>query len=116
MTTAARDKDRALAQKAQEDTPDVDMADVTGQGAEDEAEADEPSTKIIVIHPGSQNLRIGLATDALPKTVPMVIAKRSQQCESEENNGEPLPKRTAPAENDENSPEPETIFGDEVGP
>ncbi|KAI7864747.1 hypothetical protein BDF14DRAFT_1831607 [Spinellus fusiger] len=31
---------------------------------------------IIVIHPGSRNLRIGLASEAFPKTVPHVIARR----------------------------------------
>jgi hypothetical protein len=50
-------------------------------------------SKVIVIHPGSQNLRIGLASDPLPKTVPMVIARKAQQNEYEEQGGEPRPKQ-----------------------
>jgi len=52
-----------------------------------------PGSKTIVIHPGSQNLRIGLASDPLPKTVPMVVARKAEHSESEENAGEPKPKR-----------------------
>ena len=59
--------------------------------------ADNPNephgAKIIVIHPGSQNLRVGLASDVLPKTVPMCIARKWKESESEENGGEPAPKR-----------------------
>lgn len=33
----------------------------------------------IVIHPGSRNLRIGRSSDAFPKTVPHVIARRMKQ-------------------------------------
>ncbi|KAF2153169.1 actin-related protein, ARP8 class [Myriangium duriaei CBS 260.36] len=91
MTKAARDKDRALAQNGASADPDVDMDD-DAQG--DEAmETEAFGSKTIVIHPGSQNLRIGLATDALPRTVPMVIARRSDVSESEEGDGEPQPKR-----------------------
>ncbi|KAK4697780.1 actin-related protein 8, partial [Lecanoromycetidae sp. Uapishka_2] len=82
MTAKAKDRDRYLAQTSINDAPqsgadidmndDVDMEDpgelLTGQ--------DALGSKVIVIHPGSQNLRIGLASDALPKTVPMVIARR----------------------------------------
>jgi actin-related protein 8 len=35
--------------------------------------------RVIVIQPGSRNLRIGLATDAFPKIVPHVIARRIQR-------------------------------------
>lgn len=93
MTKAARDKDRALAQDGQNGTPadpDVDMDDDDQQ---ENAETEAFGSKTIVIHPGSQNLRIGLATDALPKSVPMVIARRSDITESEEGGGEPHPKR-----------------------
>lgn len=49
------------------------------------------SSKTIVIHPGSQNLRIGLASDALPKSIPMTIATKWKESESQEY--EPRPKR-----------------------
>ncbi|KAK6353224.1 actin-like protein arp8 [Orbilia brochopaga] len=49
-------------------------------------------SKVIVIHPGSRNLRIGRASDALPKTIPNVIARQHPSSESEED-GEPRPKR-----------------------
>lgn len=67
---------------------------------EDEADEDEAmddvdsetyGSKTIILHPGSQNLRLGLATDALPKTVPMVIARKSDHAEAELS--EPRPKR-----------------------
>jgi actin-related protein 8 len=80
---------------------------------EDDAEGQEFGSKTVVIHPGSQNLRIGLASDALPKTVPMVLARRWKNCEAEDENGEPSPKR---AKLDEDSFEAaETLFGEEVG-
>lgn len=69
-------------------------------------------SKIIVIHPGSQNLRVGLANDALPKTVPMVIARRWKVNESEEDGGEPEPKRQKT--DDDEWEEPERQFGEDV--
>lgn len=114
MTKAARDKDRALANGAQNATPadpDVDMEDA--EDVEDGEETETFGSKTIVIHPGSQNLRLGLATDALPKTVPMVIARRAAKSESEGNDGEPRPKRV---KIDGEVPEKEDQwFGDEVG-
>ncbi|KAK5087223.1 actin-like protein arp8 [Lithohypha guttulata] len=90
MIKNAKDRDRALAHggKVNEDG-DVDMDE------DDEEEEDEISAgnRTIVIHPGSENLRIGLASDLLPKTVPMVIARRAQMSEMEEDDGEPAPKR-----------------------
>ncbi|KAI6878478.1 chromatin remodeling complex subunit [Hortaea werneckii] len=87
----AVDIDRARAQAAQDgvdfEEPDQDLED---EVAMDDGGSDYGS-KTIVIHVGSQNLRIGLATDALPKTVPMVIAKKSANSEAEDN--EPRPKR-----------------------
>jgi actin-related protein 8 len=78
---------------------------------EDDADTQEPhGSKIIVIHPGSQYLRIGLANDALPKTVPMVIARRSDKNESE--GKEPMPKRVKI--NNEVPAEPEKWWGEEV--
>jgi len=116
MTAKAKDRDRYLAQTSLNDAPqsgadidmndDVDMEDVgeplTGQ--------DALGSKVIIIHPGSQNLRIGLASDALPKTVPMVIARRWKMSESEEN--EPAPKRRKTDDGPEM--EPEKMFGEEV--
>ena len=65
-------------------------------------------SKTIVIHVGSQNMRIGFATDALPKTVPMVIARKSQKTEAEDS--EPVPKRI---KLDDDTPS-EEWFGEEV--
>lgn len=118
MTAKAKDRDRYLAQTSTNDAPqsgadidindDVDMEDpgelLTGQ--------DALGSKVIVIHPGSQNLRIGLASDALPKTVPMVIARRGKVSESEEDGSEPAPKRRKTDDGIEL--EPEKIFGEEV--
>lgn len=50
------------------------------EGIEEEVDAEEipeaVGSKVVVIHPGSQNLRIGLATQVYPKSVPNVIAHR----------------------------------------
>ncbi|KAF3940077.1 hypothetical protein ABW19_dt0201028 [Dactylella cylindrospora] len=62
-----------------DDKDDGDQAEVLG-------------SRIIVIHPGSRNLRIGRASDALPKTIPNVIARQQGHAEWEEE-GEPRPKR-----------------------
>jgi len=66
-------------------------------------------SKTIVVHVGSQNMRIGLATDALPKTVPMVIAKKSARSEADDS--EPRPKRLKLDDNASS----EEWFGDDVG-
>lgn len=118
MTATAKDKDRALAQTSLNEAPqsgvDLDIDDDVGM--EDAGEPltgqDALGSKVIVIHPGSQNLRIGLASDALPKTVPMVIARKSNVSESEENGGEPSPKRLKTE--DDTQLEPEKMFGEEV--
>ena len=91
MTKAAKDRDRALAQ-GRPIGPDgeVLMDEEDEEEAEDEAHS---GSKTLVIHLGSQNMRIGLASDGLPKTVPMVIAKKAVKSESEEGDGEPKPKR-----------------------
>lgn len=112
MVREARDRDRALAQTSN----GVTMAETVEPAADDdamdidtnEAGDEEPhGSKIIVIHPGSYNLRIGFANDALPKTIPMVIARKWKQNESEEGGGEPKPKRVKVHE-------PEKQFGEEV--
>ena len=118
MTAKARDRDRELAQANPNEAPpsgaDLDIDDDAGM--EDAGEPltgqDALGSKVIVIHPGSQNLRIGLASDALPKTVPMVIARKWELSESEEYGGEPSPKRRR---TDDGSPmEPEDMFGEEA--
>lgn len=43
---------------------------------DEESEEEVVGAKTIVFHPGSRNLRIGLASHAYPKTVPNVIAHR----------------------------------------
>lgn len=109
MIKQAKDRDRALAQ-GRNVGPD---GDIEMEDGEDENE-DEASNgaKTVVIHLGSQNMRIGLANDALPKTVPMVIARLAPQSESESNDGEPAPKR-ARLSNGQTPPEPEKRFGEE---
>jgi actin-related protein 8 len=115
MVAQARDKDRALAQSRSNDA-EVDM-DMDDEGGMDElggggGDAEATGSKVIVIHPGSQNLRIGLASDALSKTVPMVIARKWHCSECEENGGEPCPKRIKL--DDGPAAEPEKMFGQEV--
>jgi len=110
MTKAARDKDRALANSSgngvtHEDAVAAAEEDVAMADAE---EAEAFGSKTIVIHPGSQNLRIGLATDALPKSIPMVVARRANQSEAE---GEPRPKRL---KLDDTEDEPDQWFGEDV--
>jgi actin-related protein 8 len=89
---AAVDIDRARAQAAHDGVPYAEPdADLDDDAAMDDMDGDNFGSKTIVIHIGSQNMRIGLATDALPKTVPMVIAKKDQRAEAEDS--EPKPKR-----------------------
>lgn len=115
MTKEARDRDRALALNGRtgadgemyaedEILPEENVAAAGGQ--------EVWGSKIVVVHPGSQNLRIGLASDALPRTVPMVIARKWNQTESEDESEGPLPKRAKTS--DDEDIEPEKLFGDEV--
>lgn len=105
---AAVDLDRARAQNGQEGPyADVDP-DMDEDVAMDDVDGENYGSKTIIIHVGSQNLRLGLATDALPKTVPMVIARRADKTEAEDS--EPVPKRM---KLDEDAPS-EEWFGDEV--
>ena len=116
MATNLKNKDRALA-LGPNDVPagdigldiddDIGVDDVGGATGQDPL-----GSKVIVIHPGSQNLRIGLASDALPKSIPMVIARRSNMSEFEEYGGEPKPKRQRT--DDGSLLEPEKMFGDDV--
>ncbi|KAJ9649553.1 actin-like protein arp8 [Coniosporium apollinis] len=95
MVREARDRDRALAHSnLNNGTPaEPGLADEDDIGAVASLQDARDFSKIIVIHPGSQNLRIGFASDALPKTIPMVIARKARENESEEGGGEPKPKR-----------------------
>ena len=115
MAKTAKDRDRALAMAKANDLgipeADADDGDTNMEDAE-EATAEAIGSKVIVIHVGSQNLRIGLASDALPKTVPMVIARKSTTSESEDRE-EPCPKRLKT--DDGSELEPEKMFGSEVG-
>lgn len=114
MAKTAKDRDRALAMdKANEGAAEPE-AEVDGDAnmEEDEETPEEAlGSKVIVIHLGSQNLRIGLASDALPKTLPMVIARKSGTNEAEEHD-EPKPKRLKL--DDGSVMEPEKMFGPEV--
>ncbi|KAL1968579.1 hypothetical protein VTN77DRAFT_1789 [Rasamsonia byssochlamydoides] len=111
MTKTAKDRDRALAMgKANELDGDTEMDGDTEEVSE-ETPTEALGSKVIVIHVGSQNLRIGLASDALPKTVPMVIARKSSVSESEEEGVEPRPKRVKL--DDDTPQEPEKMFGPE---
>ncbi|KAJ5925228.1 hypothetical protein N7454_007867 [Penicillium verhagenii] len=115
MTKSAKDKDRALAMvKTNEPTeaePEADGdANMEDAEEEDEAPAETVGSKVIVIHIGSQNLRIGLSSDALPKTIPMVIARKAKTSESEDQE-EPNPKRQK--RDDGTFEEPEQLFGPE---
>ena len=104
-------KDRARAQGEDEDG-DIDMDDDAGLENAMVGDFDNTGTKVVVIHPGSQNLRIGLASDPLPKTVPMVIARKAERSESEEGGTEAEPKRLAKP--DGSTARPEEMFGKEV--
>lgn len=115
MAKTAKDRDRALALgKSQEEGE----GGADGEAAEDteETPTEAVGSKVIVVHVGSQNLRIGLASDALPKTVPMVIARKSSVNEWEDG-VEPRPKRVK-LDGDQNDQkiEPEKQFEQEVVP
>ena len=84
----AKDRDRAL-NNTNGEIP-LPLEDLQDDGPTPSTSSLDPS-KIIVVHPGSQNLRIGFATDALPKTIPMVLASKYPQ--SEADMYEPLPRR-----------------------
>lgn len=96
-----RDRERALNPRGEvpllpEDVPDEDGVAGDEDGA---VPAKNDASRIIVIHPGSQNLRIGFASDALPKTIPMTLATRFPQTEAEQY--EALPRRQFEAKTQE---------------
>lgn len=107
MIRTAKDRDRALARTGNTDVPgpipdDVDFG--VDDGAADSSDGLDAS-KIIVIHPGSQYMRIGFASDALPKTVPMVTGMKWSRTESDQYM--PRPKR------EDFEAAPEHQFGEE---
>jgi actin-related protein 8 len=55
-----------------EDKTPLDEDDEAEQDDEEEEESEDE--KVVVIHPGSKNIRIGLASDVYPKTFPFVVA------------------------------------------
>lgn len=102
-----RDRERALNPRGEvplmaEDIPEEDAAAADEDGTV--PVRNDPSHTII-IHPGSQNLRIGFASDALPKTIPMTLATRFPQTEAEQY--EALPRRQFEAKT------PEEEYGEE---
>ena len=106
MARVARDKDRTLA--GADVDADADDTMIGNDDAQDEQNAESNGSKIIVIHPGSQNLRIGFANDVIPKTVPMVVARRTANFNQDADLQEPSPKRhKVDAEN----PPSEALFG-----
>lgn len=88
LVQSAKDRDRALNTSVTNGEVPLPIDDE--DGAAPSTSFMDPS-KIIVIHPGSQNLRIGFASDALPKTIPMTLATKYLQTESEMY--EALPRR-----------------------
>jgi actin-related protein 8 len=105
---AAVDRDRARAQDGQEGAYAEPEPDLEEDVPMDDAGNENFGSKTIIIHIGSQNLRIGFATDALPKTVPMVVARKAARSEAEDS--EPCPKRL---KLDDDTPS-EEWFGEEV--
>jgi actin-related protein 8 len=115
MTKSAKDRDRARAMDKSTEEADAEAeADADADANmedEEETQTEAAGSKVIVIHVGSQNLRIGLSSDALPKTMPMVIARKSKTNESEDRE-EPKPKRLK--RDDGSDEDPERVFGPEV--
>lgn len=92
LVQSARDRDRALSKPANGELPLPlpDLGTAEEDGAATPSDGLDPS-RVIVVHPGSQNLRIGFASDALPKTIPTTLATRFPQTEAEMY--EALPRR-----------------------
>jgi len=89
LVQSAKDRDRAL-NNTNGEVP-LPLDEIPGEDGPASSTSFLDPSKIIVIHPGSQNLRIGFASDALPKTIPMVLATKYTQTESEIH--EALPRR-----------------------
>ncbi|KAI2630569.1 hypothetical protein GGS21DRAFT_524912 [Xylaria nigripes] len=104
LVQSAKDRDRALARNGHAEVPLPTAEIPPEESAASSNDGTDPS-KVIVIHPGSQNLRIGFASDALPKTIPMTVATKFPLTESEMH--EVLPRRQPEV----NSPDQQ--FGEE---
>ncbi|KAK7204141.1 hypothetical protein BZA70DRAFT_202289 [Myxozyma melibiosi] len=75
-------EDLARAKEQQKDAdlkPAEDEMDVDGKEDEEPEEEEAHGSKVIVIHLGSRNTRIGLASDTFPITIPTVIAHRVEE-------------------------------------
>lgn len=112
-----KEKQAAAAAAVDPNAMDIDsqtvVDDAAATVAAEEQEEATLGSKVIVIHPGSQNLRIGLANDALPKSLPNVIARRSPKAEYEEE--ERCPKRVKVMDDDGDDADlDDGMFGDEV--
>ncbi|KAI5310814.1 actin-like protein arp8 [Ascosphaera atra] len=109
----AKDRERVSAMKNELPLPETTSEAAADAAADDadEVPPDAKGSRTVVIHLGSQNLRIGLASDALPKTMPMVIAHKAEENEAEERGGEPRPKRLKV--DGGLRVQPEKLFGDE---
>lgn len=109
IVQSAKDRDRERALNPRGEVPLLadDVPEEDGGGADEDGTvpAKNDPSRIIVIHPGSQNLRIGFASDALPKTIPMTLATRFPQTEAEQY--EALPRRQFEAKT------PEEQYGEE---
>ncbi|KAF2761139.1 actin-related protein [Pseudovirgaria hyperparasitica] len=94
LQTARENKDRGALAQTGDMVDTTELADdINDMESGALGSQDVLGSKLVVIHVGSQNLRVGLGNDALPKTVPMVIARQWKENESEEGDGEPAPKR-----------------------
>lgn len=111
MAKKAKDNEREQAMKNETAEGEAEADGDANMEDAEETPAEVIGSKVIVIHMGSQNLRIGLASDALPKTLPMVIARKSATSEAEDY-AEPKPKRFK--HDDGSEMEPEKEFGPEV--
>ncbi|KAJ1305045.1 hypothetical protein OPQ81_000085 [Rhizoctonia solani] len=101
QTAKDRDRERALNPRGEVPLLAEDVPEEIGAVADEDGAVPvkNDASYIIVIHPGSQNLRIGFASDALPKTIPMTLATRFPQTESEQY--EALPRRQFEAKTSE---------------
>lgn len=109
LVQSAKDRDRERALNPRGEVPllaeDVPEEEVVIPDEDGNLPVKNDPSRIIIIHPGSQNLRIGFASDALPKTIPMTLTTRFPQTEAEQY--EALPRRKFEA------PTPEEQYGEE---
>ncbi|PWW73583.1 actin-like ATPase domain-containing protein [Tuber magnatum] len=106
---ALLEKEKQASMVADPMAMDIDRGAEEGEETAEQEEA--LGSKVVVIHTGSQNMRIGLASDALPKTFPNCIARKADKAEYEEE--ERCPKRMKVAEEDEDSDDEGPRFGEE---